>query len=568
MPRTPEMAHRPRRSTTGSMPVIRPDYSLGEHVYDSFQSSFEGLLPALRSPSEALTGCFSRPKGPGNRVANEALTMLLYLELLRGWRTWVEHVAARFANQQQLVQATRAMQSGSKGRAWRTWTASRLEHQLFLAFCTRVVKRMLSSAAARAVHSWLAFAEQRRGAMRLVRKAGARFVAAALAGMFARWNRHGVESGASLALLRRAVGALVRREQRLAFSTWQEHGREAAERHRLLRAAGARMRATGTARAWTSWAALALQRKEVLDGLRRVLARWSYQQLSAGWAAWTTAAAVAQCKSNALLRAADHLAARGQISRATALSHWQEQVAARMAVVRKASQWVHRDRARAWRAWAVVAAERRHAQEVLHGALRELGAPREEKSMRVAWRTWAAAAQAAAAARAQAQVEAAEAGRAADLAHRFAWAISDRASLFAAWRWWHHRAIALAASRMNSRAQTYMWQLSAPPAALLRSMLKVSTWWCHNVPPRRLGRNDSGLGCSTPLEERLSRPGPSGSIWCYRPPVPTWPILRLSNTQAARAPPALGWRAQDAVPPDEHARRHITRVVGDPRVPP
>jgi hypothetical protein len=509
---------RQRRRTTGSIghPV---DYSLGEHVYDSFQSSFEGLLPALRSPSEALTGCFSRPRGPGHRFSNAALAAFQHPELRRGWGTWVEHFAARAANQRRLVQATRAMTSGSKGRAWRTWAASRLEHQLFLASCTRVVKRMLSSAAARAVHSWLAFAEQRRHAMRLVRKAGARFVAAALAGMFARWKCHGVESGVSLALLRRAVGALVRRGQRLAFSTWQEHGREAAERDRLLARALARMRAGGITRAWTSWAALALQRREVLDGLRRVLARWSHKQLSAGWTAWTSAAAVAQCKSNAVLRAADHLAARGQISRAAALSHWQEQVAARMAMVRKASQWMHRDRARAWRAWAAVAAERRHVQEVLRVALRELGEPREEKSMRVAWRTWAAVVQAAAAARAQAQAEAAEAGRAAELARRFAWAISSRASLFAAWRWWHHRAIALAASRMNTQAQTYMYS-----AALLHSMLKVSSWRCHRVLPRHLGRNDAGLcppppppAPSPPPEGPLSRSGPSGSIWCYRP---------------------------------------------------
>ena len=390
------------------------------------------------------------------------------------------------------------MQAGSKGRAWRTWAASRLEHQLFLAFCARVVKRMLSSAAARAVHSWLAFVEQRRRALRLLRKAGARFVATTLAGMFARWNRHGVESRTSLARLHRAVGALVQRGQRLAFSTWQEHAYEAAEHDRLLRRALARMRAIGITRAWTSWAALALQRREVLDGLRRMLARWSHKHLGAGWAAWTMLMAAAQCKSNAMLRAADHLAARGQISRAKALSHWREQVAARMAVARKASQWVNRDGARAWHAWAAVAAERRHVQEVLHGALRELGPPREEKAMRVAWRTWAPMAQEAAAARAEARAEAEEAGRAAELDRRFARAVSARASLLAAWRWWHHRAIALAASRMHTRAQTYMWQLSGSPKLLAphaqQGRLGGATACC----PRRMGRNDAGLSCATP----------------------------------------------------------------------
>ena len=166
------MAPRPRRSTTGSIgyPARRLDYSLGEHVYDSFQSSFEGLLPALRTPSEALTGCFSRPRGPWHGVGDKALRTFLHPELRRGLRTWVRHVDARLANQRQLVQASRAMQAGSKGRAWRTWEASRLEHQLFLAFCARVVKRMLSSAAARAVHSWLAFVEQRRRRTRRARR--------------------------------------------------------------------------------------------------------------------------------------------------------------------------------------------------------------------------------------------------------------------------------------------------------------------------------------------------------------------------------------------------------------
>ena len=524
------MAPRPRRSTTGSIgyPARRLDYSLGEHVYDSFQSSFEGLLPALRTPSEALTGCFSRPRGPWHGVGDKALRTFLHPELRRGLRTWVRHVDARLANQRQLVQASRAMQAGSKGRAWRTWAASRLEHQLFLAFCARVVKRMLSSAAARAVHSWLAFVEQRRRALRLVRKAGARFVATTLAGMFARWNRHGVESRTSLARLHRAVGALVQRGQRLAFSTWQEHAYEAAEHDRLLRRALARMRAIGITRAWTSWAALALQRREVLDGLRRMLARWSHKHLGAGWAAWTMLMAAAQCKSNAMLRAADHLAARGQISRAKALSHWREQVAARMAVARKASQWVNCDGARAWHAWAAVAAERRHVQEVLHGALRELGPPREEKAMRVAWRTWAPMAQEAAAARVEARAEAEEAGRAAELDRRFARAVSARASLLAAWRWWHHRAIALAASRMHTRAQTYMWQLSGSPKLLAphaqQGRLGGATACC----PRRMGRNDAGLSCATPplppvplSSGRSASAAQAGARLCHRPPVST-----------------------------------------------
>ena len=226
---------RQRRSTSPAYPLARPDYnySLGEHVYDSFVT--HGLLEA-----RLLSGCFSRPQRR-HGVVN-------YLHPAhRGWRTWVAHVATRVANRCQLLQAVRSLQSGSRGRAWRAWVASWLEHRLFLSFCARVVKRLRSSVVARAVQSWLSFAEQRRHQMRLIRKSIARLVAVALAGAFAQWNYHGVESGSSLALLRRAINALVRRGQWLAFSTWQTHGREATKRDRLARWALARMR-TGAAR--------------------------------------------------------------------------------------------------------------------------------------------------------------------------------------------------------------------------------------------------------------------------------------------------------------------------------